>query len=579
MSNSLLNLLKNLFLEASLKCFPEVQNPPIELTRSTQDSFGQYQCNSAMKLATPLKQSPRKIAEELVKAASSAPFIERLEVAGPGFINIWIKPDYIATRVQAELQDPALCVGASKKERIIMDFSSPNIAKEMHVGHLRSTIIGDSLARVFEFEGHDVVRLNHVGDFGTSFGMLIAYIKENSTSLIEHVDDITLSELVALYKQSKAKFDEDPEFKKRAQNQVVALQSKDPDAVKIWKVICEISRRAYQEIYNLLDVKLTERGESFYDPLLAKVVSDCEKKGIVTVSDGAKCIFLEGFINREGEKLPFMIQKSDGGYNYDTTDLAAMYHRIYEEKADRIVIVTDAGQATHFAMVFQAAEKVGYLDKTKVRMDHVPFGLVLGLDGKKFRTRSGETEKLIDLLTTAVAKAEEILKERNPDWSDEERKKVAKSLGIGAIKYADLSCNRVSDYTFSYEKMLRFEGNTIAFVMYAYVRAKSIQRKIGIDPRTLIGKTTITATHPSEVALMLHLVRFPEMIDQIVEDLLPNRLTEYLYELAEKFNVFFRDCRVEGTAEQNSRLLVTEATSRVFEKGFSLLGVAPVERM
>lgn len=574
MSNSLLSLLKNLFLEASLKSFPELQNPPIELTRSTQEGFGQYQCNSAMKLASLLKQNPRKIAEGLVKAVS-APFIERMDVAGPGFINIWITPEYIATRVQEELQDPALCVRASKKERIVMDFSSPNIAKEMHVGHLRSTIIGDSLARVFEFEGHDVVRLNHVGDFGTSFGMLIAYIKEQPI----RVEDVTLSELVALYRQSKAKFDADPEFKREAQNQVVALQSKDPDSVKIWKVICEISRSAYQEIYDLLDVKLIERGESFYDPLLAKVVSDCEKKGIVTVSDGAKCIFLDGFVNREGEKLPFMIQKSDGGYNYDTTDLAAMYHRIYEEKADRIVIVTDAGQATHFAMVFQAAEKAGYLDRTKVRMDHVPFGLVLGLDGKKFRTRSGETERLIDLLTTAVAKAEEILKERNPDWSDEERKKVAKSLGIGAIKYADLSCNRVSDYTFSYEKMLRFEGNTIAFVMYAYVRAKSIQRKIGVDPKALIGKTTISSTHPSEVALMLHLVRFPEMIDQIVEDLLPNRLTEYLYELAEKFNVFFRDCRVEGAAEQNSRLLMTEAVVRIFEKGFSLLGVNPVDRM
>ncbi|MDB6081658.1 MAG: argS [Chlamydiia bacterium] len=578
MSESVVQLLRNEFSKVCQKLFPDLSNPVIEVMRSTQDTFGHYQCNSAMKLAAQLKQNPRKIAEELAKSVQSEA-IQKVEIAGPGFINIWLTPEFLAKRVQDELQDPCLLACAKKQERVIVDFSSPNVAKELHVGHLRSTIIGDCLARIFEFLGHDVLRLNHIGDFGTSFGMLIAYMKENCRDAIQNVDNVSLTDLVTFYKQSKACFDNDPEFKKRAQQEVVALQSGDADAALIWKAICEISRRAYQEIYTLLDVSLIERGESFYNNLLAQVVTDCEKKGLVTISDGAKCIFLDGYVNREGEPLPYMIQKSDGGYNYDTTDLAALFQRVEDEKADRIIYVIDAGQTTHMEMLFKAAEKAKYLDRAKVRVDHVPFGLVLGDDGKKFRTRSGETEKLIDLLNTAINKAEEVLKERNPDWSAEERKKVAHALGIGAVKYADLSCNRTSDYAFSYDKMLKFEGNTIAFLMYSYVRAKSIQRKTGVDPSAIMKTTQIILTQPAEIALALHLTRFSEMIEQIVQDLLPNRLTDYLYELAEKFNAFFRDCRVEGAPEQNSRVLLTEAVIRTFEKGFILLGVRPVERM
>lgn len=577
--DTLLARLETYFASACKKAFPDLFEPIVEVTRSTQETFGHYQFNGSMKLATVLKQNPRKIAEKIVSSTQESDFIEKLEIAGPGFINIWLKVDFIAAEAQKQLQDPVLAVRATKKQKIVVDFSSPNIAKEMHVGHLRSTIIGDSLARIFEFLGHDVVRLNHVGDWGTSFGMLIAYIKENSGQVLERTDQITLSELVQFYKESKALFDADANFKKRAQLQVVALQNGEEESLRIWNVICEISRRAYQEIYNLLNIALIERGESFYNPQLAEIVADLEKKKIVTLSEGAKCIFLEGFVNREGNPLPLMIQKSDGGYNYDTTDMAAIHHRIFDEKADRIVYVTDAGQSTHFQMIFRAAELAGYLDPAKVRVDHVPFGLVLGVDGKKFRSRSGETEKLIDLLTTAVSKAEAILKERNPDWTDAERMQVAKALGVGAIKYADLSCNRVNDYAFSYERMLRFEGNTVAFVEYAYVRANGIKRKVGVDVDTLIEKEKITLTHPSEVHLALHLIRFSEVIEQILADLLPHRLTDYLYELAEKFNVFFRDCRVEGTLEQNSRLLLTEASARILHQGLLLLGVRPVERM
>jgi arginyl-tRNA synthetase len=577
MSQTLQNYLRELFLAAGQKVFalPEF---PSEIVKSSQDHFGHYQCNSAMKLASLVKENPRKIAEKL-QAAITDPAIEKLEVAGPGFINITLSPKFLSQFVKAELVDEKLHVEAVKKERVVVDFSSPNIAKEMHVGHLRSTIIGDFLARIFEFLGHDVLRLNHVGDFGTSFGMLIAFMKENCASVIADASHVRLSELVTYYKAAKILFDSDLKFKKAAQLEVVALQQGESEAVKIWKVICDISRRAFEEIYALLDVHLIERGESFYNPLLAQVVADCEKKGLVTISGGAKCIYLEGFQNREGNALPLMIQKSDGGYNYDTTDLAAIYHRIVVEKADRIIYVTDSGQSTHFAQVFAAAILAGYLDPKKVRVDHVPFGLVLGPDGKKFRTRSGETERLYDLLIEAPVRAEAILAERNPEWSDEERKKTARALGIGAIKYADLASNRVSDYVFSYDRMLKFEGNTVAFVMYAYVRARSIQRKVGLDLNDIIATTDITLTHESEIALALHLARFPEVIEQIVGDLLPNRLTDYLYILAERFNLFFRDCRVEGDPAQNSRLLLTELTAKVFERGFSLLGIPRVEKM
>ena len=574
-AHTFVGVLHDYFAKATLKAFPEALGD-IELVKSTQGSFGHYQFNSAMKLSKLLKINPRQIAEKIVQAAGLPDFIEKLEVAGPGFINITLKNGFLEQELQQMLASARFGIHAPTKQKVVIDFSSPNTAKEMHVGHLRSTIIGDCLARTFEFLGADVLRLNHIGDWGTAFGMLITYLKQHVPTGIEN---ITLTELVGYYRDSKKCFDENPAFKKAAQLEVVALQSGQKEALEYWKAICQISRVAYQEIYDLLGIRLQERGESFYNPMLADVVSDLEKKGLITVSDGAKCLFLEGFQNREGEPLPLMIQKSDGGYNYDTTDMAAMRHRIDVEKAERIIIVTDAGQATHFQMIFAAACKAGYLDVAKTRFDHVPFGVVLGADGKKFRTRSGETEKLIDLINAAVIKAEAILQERNPDWPQDEQKFVAKALGINAIKYSDLVSHRISDYVFSYEKMLRFEGNTAAFVMYSYVRVQGIIRKVGIDPQTLIPSTKIALSHPSEVALALHLAQFAETLDHMAEDLMPNRLTEYLYALAETFNHFFRDCRVEGTPEQNSRLLLTEATGRVLKQGMDLLGLVTVDRM
>ena len=570
------------FNDAIIAAFPQLKDnfdeTIVEITPNKQENRGHYQCNSAMRLTKILKKNPRDIAAAICENVDKGDIIESLDVAGPGFVNITIKTSYLTTLVQNIYEDPRLGIEEPEKsQKIVIDFSSPNTAKEMHVGHLRSTIIGDCLARLFEFLGHDVLRLNHIGDWGTAFGMLIAYMKEEVPHVLDGSEDTDLTHLVTWYKASKKRFDEDETFKKKSQQEVVALQSGDGNALKAWSIICEISRNAYQEVYDILDVKLIERGESFYNPTLAYVVADLENKGLVEVSGGAKCIFLEGFVNREGNPLPLMVQKSDGGYNYDTTDMAAIRQRVEEEHADRIIYVTDAGQATHFKMIFQAAEKAQYVDTKKIRLDHVPFGLVLGPDGKKFKTRSGETERLIDLLTNAVQRAKEILHERDNAMSEEDITTIAEALGIGSVKYADLSCHRTGDYTFSYERMLKFEGNTAAYLMYSYVRIHGIQRKINVDITAI--KEKINLQHPSEISLGLHIARFNEALESITRDLLPNRLTDYLYNLAEKFNAFFRDCRVEGTAEQNQRLLLCETTAQIMRQGLNILGVTTVERM
>lgn len=574
------SLLTQRFKKAIEIAFPGLKDAPVEVVQSTQKKFGHYQCNSAMKLGKILKANPHSIAEAIARNVEREELIEKLDIEGAGFINITLEKQFLAKAVQKMLKNSHLgieCEG--KRGKIVIDFSSPNTAKEMHVGHLRSTIIGDSLARVFEFLGFEVIRLNHVGDWGTAFGMLIAYLKIYAQKVLEGEEETDLTHLAAWYKAAKAKFDEEPSFKRASQQEVVALQSGDPSSLHAWRIICDISSKAYQEIYDLLDVKLVERGESFYNSFLQEIVSDLERKGLITISEGAKCLFLEGFKSREGTPLPLMLQKSDGGYNYDTTDMAAIYHRIFQEKADRIIYVTDQGQSTHFQMIFKAAEKAGYLDPSKIRVDHVGFGLVLGPDGKKFRTRSGETEKLMDLLRAAIQEAKKILQERHPDLKEPLLTREATLLGLGAVKYADLSSHRLSDYVFSYEKMLKFEGNTAAFIMYSYVRVGGIKRKVGLDVEALLSKAAIELKHPSEIDLALHLSQFGETLEQVTGELLPHRLTDYLYSLSEKFNVFFRDCRVEGSPEQNSRLLLSEAAARTLKKGLELLGIQTLERM
>lgn len=579
---NIIDILKKRASQAIQKKFD--LNEEAEITLSTQRQFGHYQCNSALKLAKALKQNPRQVAEELARELRSLceedKMLAHVEIAGPGFINITIDTLFLSKQLQRQLLDSHLGVPVpEKKQKVIVEYSSPNVAKELHVGHLRSTIIGDCLARLLDFLGHHVVRLNHIGDWGTQFGMLIAYLKLREPAVLAGKNSPDLSELMHWYKESKKLFDADPAFKKTAHEEVVKLQRLDQPSVDAWNKICDISRRGFQEIYALLDVHLEERGESFYNPFLPKIVEDLERKQLIVKDEGAKCIFLKGFEGKEGKPLPMIIQKSDGGYNYSTTDMAALKQRVEVEKADRVIYVVDAGQSLHFQMIFKAAEEAGYLDRNKTRVDHVAFGLVLGADGKKFKTRSGETEKLIDLLEAAIAQAKELLRERLPDLSEEALEKKAQILGIDAVKYADLSCHRLKDYAFSYDRMLKFEGNTAAFLLYSYVRIQSIKRKIGKDIKALTAHAAIHLEHPSEIDLGIHLRRFGEVLDSIELDLLPHKLCDYLYSLAEYFNAFFRDCRVEGSPEESSRLLLCELTARILEKGLHILGLKPLDRM
>ncbi len=439
---SLVSILKRKTTEAIFKAFKDQigEKEAIAEVLSCHESFGHYQCNSALKLAKILKKKPRDVAAEIIKQID--PFfykekksISKMEIAGPGFINFTLDPVYLSYHLEQTMQDPHLGVVRPKVvESVIVEFSSPNIAKELHVGHLRSTIIGDCIARLFEFLGYDVTRLNHIGDWGTQFGMLIAYMKEEIPQVFEVEKSVDLRELMQWYKLSKKRFDEDADFKKRSQTEVIHLQNREEVSLRCWQRICDISRLAFQEIYDLLDVDIIERGESFYNPYLGQMIEDLEKRGLIEVSGGAKCIFVDDFKNREGDPMPLMVQKSDGGYNYDTTDLAALRYRVQTEKADRIIYLADLGQSFHFQLVFKAAQKAQYYDPQKVQIEHIGFGLVLGSDGKKFKTRSGDTEKLIDLLLEAVKHAKKIIQEKNPEINHEELEHLAEVLGIGAVK-------------------------------------------------------------------------------------------------------------------------------------------------
>ncbi len=585
---NILSVLKETFTSAISQAFCDFQDQiklylPAEITQTAQKKFGHYQCNTCLKLAKIVGENPRDVAAvvmEKVLATNPHLMIEKMEIAGPGFINIFLNTAFLSFEVTQQLLDARLGVETpKKKKKIIVEFSSPNIAKELHVGHLRSTIIGESIARVLEFIGHQTLRLNHVGDWGTQFGMLIGYLKKFHPEVLLGNVDPDLADLMKWYRAAKKVFDEDMNFKKIAQHEVVDLQSLKPLSIQAWSRICDISRKAFKEIYALLDVNLEERGESFYNSMLKEVVEDFENKGMITLDQGAKCVFLEGFEGKEGEPLPMIIQKSDGGFNYSTTDMAAIKHRALVEKVDRIIYVVDAGQSLHFQMIFKAAEAAGYIDPNITELNHVAFGVVLGSDGKKFKTRSGETEKLIDLLTEAVEMAQKILQDRMPEEKAELIARRAKILGIDAVKYADLSCHRLKDYVFSYERMLKFEGNTAAFLLYAFVRIQSIKHKVGKDIQSLMTREKIVLMHQAEIDLALHLRQFGEMIAEVEIDLLPHKICEYLFSLAEYFNAFFRDCRVEGSKEESSRLLLCELTAKLLEKGLYFLGLKTLDKM
>jgi arginyl-tRNA synthetase len=521
-----------------------------------------------------------------------------LEIAGPGFINLRLKSDFVADRL-FEISKHAANLGVEKTSQpqtIVVDFSSPNIAKQMHVGHLRSTIIGDCICRILEFLGHKVVRQNHIGDWGTQFGMLIAYLRVLYEDKLKKPDSVSIQDLEQFYKNAKRWYDTDQTFADAAREEVVKLHNKDEDTLLVWKEFVKESRRHYQPIYETLQIDLIykhEKGESFYKDMLSDVVAELKRKGLAKESEGAVCVFPPGFKDKEGKPLPVIIQKSDGAYLYATTDLAAIRYRVNELKADRIIYVTDARQSLHFQMLFAVADMAGWATRQKsedrsqkTELIHVTFGSVLGENGKPLKTRSGENVKLKELLDEAVEQASKIVNAKNPELSDKQKEKIAKAVGIGAVKYADYSNSRTSDYVFRFDKMLAMDGNTAPYMQYAYARVKSIERKAqsrGIDvANELAGLKKINLTELSELCLAKHLIRYGEAIQAAIADYRPNYLTSYLYELAQKFSAFYTDCPVldAGPDKRPTRLLLCDLTARTIEHGLTnLLGIEVVEQM
>ncbi|KAJ8968963.1 hypothetical protein NQ317_018327 [Molorchus minor] len=578
--------LTNLFTTAITAAFPDITDPPIVIALSGNNpKFGDYQCNSALPLANIYKQlgkkiAPREIAQKIVENVPSHELIEKFEVAGPGFINIFLDKNYATNSLSTIFEYGVRPPSIKKKLKVLVDFSSPNIAKEMHVGHLRSTIIGDSICRLLEFLGHDILRINHVGDWGTQFGMLIAHLQDKFPDYL--VKSPPISDLQTFYKESKKRFDEDEEFKKRAYASVVKLQSFDPDHIKAWELICNVSRKEFQKIYDRLDIKLIERGESFYQTRMEQLVKELAND--LEEDEGRKVLW-------GGGTIPLTIVKSDGGFTYDTSDMAAIKHRLHEEKHDWVIYVTDAGQATHFQTLFGCAKKIGVIDEKVHRVDHVGFGVVLGEDKKKFKTRSGDTVRLLDLLDEGLRRALDKLKEKERDkvLTPEELKQAQESVAYGCIKYSDLSHNRNHEYVFSFDKMLEDKGNTAVYLLYAYTRIKSIARTANLTPEKIreLSKThQITLEHDKEWKLGKVLLRFPDVLLKITKDLCLHHLCEYVYEIATTFTEFYDNCycierdSVGDIVNINiGRILLTEATAMVLERCFYILGLKPVSKM
>uniref|UniRef100_A0A7S4JEK2 arginine--tRNA ligase n=1 Tax=Guillardia theta TaxID=55529 RepID=A0A7S4JEK2_GUITH len=519
-------------------------------------------------------KAPRDVSARIVECIPKNKVLLKTEIAGPGFINIFLDPAFIAESFAKILKNGPQ-PPASQPQEVVVDFSSPNIAKEMHVGHLRSTIIGESICRVLEFCGHRVHRINHVGDWGTQFGMLINHLRTAYPNFHEQPPNI--SDLTTFYKEAKKRFDEDAEFKEASRTSVVTLQAGDPYSLQCWKALCDVSRIQFQMVYDRLECAgLVEQGESFYNSRIPDVVKELTAKGMVEESDGAKII-------QCGKQFPLMAVKSDGGYGYDSTDLTAVKYRLQEMKADRVIYVTDAGQSEHFEMIFHAAKRAGWCEGG-ARLDHVPFGLVLGDDKKKFKTRSGEVTKLVDLLDEAVTRSLTHLRERmntegsTTQMAEGDLEEASRRIGYGCVKYADLRQHRISDYQFSYDKMLDLKGNTAVYLMYSYARITSIKARAGVKLQDL-ANVLPSVQHPKEYQLVLHILKFPEVVERVADTLLPHLICEFLYDTAEKFNDFYRDCHVIGDPLQSQRLVICEVVAAVMKKGMSLLGITPLEKI
>jgi arginyl-tRNA synthetase len=540
--------------------------------------FADFQINAALGLAKRLQQKPRDVAAKIVEHLTADDAVEKTEIAGPGFINVTLRSDYLAAQLASVFDADSLGVAAADpRDTVVIDYSSPNVAKEMHVGHLRSTIIGDALARVFEARGHIVIRQNHLGDWGTPFGMLIEHLLDGGSDAEQH----SVSDLNAFYKAAREKFDADPAFADRARKRVVMLQAGDDDTLALWRKLVDASKRYFASVYELLGVALDNAdiaGESLYNSMLASTIERLERKGLAVESDGAICVFPDGFKGRDDAPLPLIIKKQDGGYGYATTDVAAIRYRIEKLGGTRLIYVVGTPQSQHLAMLFKTAEMAGWL-VPPVRAEHVSFGSVLGSDGKMFKTRAGETTRLIDLLQEAVTRAEAVVLEKNPEMDAKSRSAIAHAVGVGAVKYADLSSDRIKDYTFDYGRMLSFEGNTAPYLQYAHARIRSIFRKAGAEPARA---EAIRVAAAEERALALQLLKYPTVVQEVEETLQPHKLCTYLYELATTFMSFYESCPVlkaDSDAEKASRLALSDLSARVLAAGLSLLGIEAPDQM
>jgi arginyl-tRNA synthetase len=543
-----------------------------------------FQANGAMALAKRLGRKPGEVAARVVEAADLDGMCASLEATPQGFINITLDDDFIAGELQKQSADPRLGVSAATDSlTVVVDYSHPNVAKEMHAGHLRTTVIGDAICRMLMFWGDHVIRENHIGDWGTPFGMLIEHLLDVGEEAAAH--ELSIGDLNTFYQQARIAFDTSPEFRERSRRRVVLLQSGDPETLRLWRVLVDESITYFDEVYRKLGVLLTRHdvvGESFYNPELPTVVEELRAAGLLVESEGALCVFPEGYWNRDGDPLPLIVQKSDGGFGYAATDLAALRDRFGRLGADVALYVVGAPQAQHLAMCFDVARAVGWLPRGKQAV-HIPFGNMLGEGGRMFATRAGGVVKLVDLLDEAVTRASEVVDERSRDLDAAQRAEVARKVGIGAVKYADLSTDRTRDYVFDWDRMLALDGNTAPYMLYARARCLSIFRRAEADPATLVtGQIPVLLTEPAERALALSLVDFPAALDATLETWSPHKLCTYLYDLAGLFTAFYETCPVLGAASpemRNSRLVLCAVTASVLGCGLGLLGIEAPERM
>jgi arginyl-tRNA synthetase len=554
-------------------------SPRINISNTKDKSHGDLACNIAMMLAKPAGINPRELAEKIIATLPEDPRISDTQIAGPGFINFFVNDSWLEQQVSDALADNYIGIKrAQKPQTVVVDYSSPNLAKEMHVGHLRSSIIGDAVVRALEFQGHTVIRQNHVGDWGTQFGMLLAFMEEQQNS----DESLDLADLEVFYRASKQRFDESEEFAARARELVVALQSGDKYCNTLWAEFNRISLEHCLTLYKRLGVSLTAadvRGESAYNNDLQSIVDELTKAKLLTESNGAQCVFLDEFKNKEGETLPIIVQKSGGGFLYATSDLAAIRYRAQQLNADRVLYFVDQRQALHFNQVFALAHKAGFADDN-VSLEHLGFGTMNGEDGKPFKTRSGGTVKLVDLLDEAELRAIALVRSKNPEMDQTEVDKIGKIVGISAVKYADLSKDRARDYIFNFDQMLSFEGNTAPYLMYAYTRVASIFDKAGLDMNSIQGEIKLDAEKEKDLANKL--MQFPEILERISQRGQPHTLCSYIYEVAGLFSSFYEHCPIlsaETEQQKMSRLRLAALAGKTIKQGLNLLGIKTLERM